>query len=696
MRNRFVVILFLTLFLGSPVFLLAQNVPAGCSDLPALIGLLEKYHISPLQFDDSVTTDIKRELCKALDADHLLFTKIDYENINAQPLDLKNPASKENCGFIGFVGNLYRQKLQYADSIIPLLKIDFTRADSISFYKKYLQNLVNDNEVLNKQWERWIKYKTLYKTFATLDHSKYDSLQAIAKADSVLGKVRSRETRRVEGLLNYPGGTDAYVTATFFNCIANRFDPHTEFFKPSEMDEFENSLATQSYIYGFSIDENSNGEIVIKHLLPGSAAWKSNEIHNGDKLLGLQYPGQQAIDLSDADIAEANRAIASSTSDQILLTIKKSSGQVTVISLKKEPVTVSENLIKSYILKGDSAIGYISLPDFYTDFDMSVKKGCANDMAKEIIKLKNEKIAGLIVDLRYNGGGAIDEALDLAGIFIDVGPLCVMTKKDTTPQTLKDYNRGTIYNGPMIVLINELSASASELVASALQDYNRALIVGTNSFGKATGQTIVPLDAAFENKYVNSSYQKSPKGYLKVTDCKLFRITCKSNQLDGMTPDIAMPGFLGEINYHESMFSFALSKDSIIKKIYYKPLPALPIKKLAELSKSRLQSDTCFKKITMLTDSIKRAKKNNTVIPLNFTSFKHYYDHQNFFSTFTDSLFMRKSALFDVTNNAIDKEILSVDDNRRPINEMYLRYIKNDIYIEEAYRIMMDMIKIKP
>jgi carboxyl-terminal processing protease len=696
MRTRFAFILFLTLFLGSSVFLRAQKNALACSDLPVLIGLLEKYHISPLQFSDSVTSDIKMELCKALDAEYLLFTRADLEEIFDQPLNLNKPASADNCEFIKFIIGLYNRKLQYTDSIIPLLKIDFTVADSISFYKKYLQNLAKDNAELNKEWVRWIKYKSLYKTFGSTEAGNPDSLPKNTVDIATIEKVRNREARRIEGLLDYSGGVDAFVTATFFNAIANRFDPHSEFFKPSEMNEFENALSTQSYIFGFSIEENANGDIIIKHLLPGSAAWKSNELHDGDKLLQIKYPGQQAIDLSEAGIEEANSAIASSTADQVTLTVKKTNGLVKTFNLKKESIAVNENLIKSYILNGSNAVGYISLPDFYTDIDNSTRQGCANDMAKEIIKLKHENIDGLIVDLRYNGGGSIEEALGLAGIFIDIGPLCVIKEKDTTPITLKDYNRGVIYDGPLIVLINALSASASELVASALQDYNRALIVGTNSFGKATGQTVVPLDASFADNKIKPANFKSQKGYLKVTNLRLYRITCKSNQLVGIVPDIILPGFLGETNYHESLYPYALSKDSVFKKTYYKPLPALPINTLAEKSSARIKSDTCFNKIIELTDSIKKAKKNNLVIPLNYTKYKQYYDNQTFFTNFTDSLFIRRSSLFIVANNGVDKEILSMDKNRRSINEMYMQYISNDIYLDETYKIMIDLIKTKP
>jgi len=310
--------------------------------------------------------------------------------------------------------------------------------------------------------------------------------------------------------------------------------------------------------------------------------------------------------------------------------------------------------------------------------------------------LKNENIDGLIVDLRYNGGGAIDEVLELAGMFIDVGPLCVLSLKDTTPVTMKDYNRGTIYNGPLIILINELSASASELFASALQDYHRALIVGTNSFGKATGQNVIPLDALYENKKTKFPKSNSQKGYLKITDCKLYRITCKSNQLTGMIPDIRLPGFLDETAYNESLYPFTIPKDTIIKKVYYKPLPSLPVSKLAEFSSSRIKADTCFKKITVMTDSIKKMKKNNTVVPLNLLSYKRFYDHQTFFTNFTDSLSMRKSSSFGVTNNSVDKEILSVDDNRRLMNDLYIKNIENDIYIDETYKIMTDLIKTIP
>jgi carboxyl-terminal processing protease len=698
MRSQKSCIIFLIFFLGLIHNLYAQKNEISCSDLPVLTQLLEKYHIRPITFSDSIAADIKHDFCKVLDPDGLFFTKSDYTSISEQELDLQSPESDINCQFLKFSIALYKQKLLYADTILTKLSIDFTQNDSVIFFSDYVLNLSEDSSKQYERWIHWIKYKTLDNIFESSGKNgasdNSDTLKI--RINTSAEKMRAREIKNIEGYLRYAGGFENFVTSQFFNCIANRFDPHTEFFMPSEKEDFENSLSTQTYIFGFSLEENTNGEVTIKHLFPGSAAWKSNELHIGDQLLQIKFQGQQAIDLSEAGIYEANSALASSTSDQITLTIKKTNGQVKSVTLKKEAVANDENLITGYILKGDKSVGYISLPDFYTDFDFTTKAGCANDMAKEIIKLKNESIDGLIVDLRYNGGGSIQEALDLAGIFIDEGPLCIVGEKDTTPVTLKDVNRGTIYNGPLIILINELSASASELFASALQDYNRALIVGNNTYGKATGQTIVPLDASFGNKKTKYTDTKSEKGFLKITDFKLYRITCKSNQLTGMVPDIVLPGFLDETAYHESGNLYALPKDLIVKKMYYKPLQPLPVSILASQSNKRILSDSCFKKIIVFTDSLESTDKKVVVVPLSIKAFEGYYVNEMFFTTFADSIFIRKSESFDVLNNAVDKEILKVDNYRQAINDLYIEYIKNDIYIDEAYKIMIDFIKIKP
>ena len=215
------------------------------------------------------------------------------------------------------------------------------------------------------------------------------------------------------------------------------------------------------------------------------------------------------------------------------------------------------------------------MPGFYTDWESDYAKGCANDMAKELIKLKQEKVDGIIIDLRNNGGGSMKEAIELSGIFINAGPVAISVDNNRQPLVHKDPNMGAIYDGPLLVMVNGFSASASELLAASLQDYHRAIIVGSPTFGKASGQGVYPL---IDKSYAyNRSHKATQFGFTKVTTFKFYRITGASHQQKGIIPHIMLPDLFYKTASDEASLPYALPEDSVVKKTYYKALPDLPI-----------------------------------------------------------------------------------------------------------------------
>jgi carboxyl-terminal processing protease len=254
------------------------------------------------------------------------------------------------------------------------------------------------------------------------------------------------------------------------------------------------------------------------------------------------------------------------------------------------------------VLKGAKKIGYIPLPSFYFDTG-NVSGGAAGDVAKAIIKLNKENIEGLILDLRFNGGGSIEEARELAGIFIDFGPVVMYKQADQTVSVLKDMTRGTVYNGPVIIMVNGFSASASELLAASLQDHKRAMIVGGRTYGKGTGQRIYPLTG-------------SSTDFAKVTLLKIYRINGKTYQHKGVIPDVTLPDVTQSLGDREADFAYALSSDSVTKKAYYTPLTMKALTPLAEKSMARVQQSQSFKSVDQM------QRKLLTPVPLDAAGFK--------------------------------------------------------------------------
>ena len=380
--------------------------------------------------------------------------------------------------------------------------MDFSVDESLVRSKKEIAPYARDAKELKTRWNRWFKYLILSRayTIASSDSTKPLLKDVLAKNEASIREKLSKTQTKIFAEILDPVSFDKELKETYFNKIASCFDPHTNFFSPEQNEGFKEQLSTQEYSYGFEVDETKDGKIFIAALIPGGPAWKTGEIHKDDELLQVQANGKAAVDIATVTIDEVDDLLNGASHDKLTIKIKKTNGTIRTVTVSKEKIETEEDVVKGYLLSGGKKIGYISLPGFYTTWEDETGSGCANDMAKEIIKLKKENIDGLVLDLRYNGGGSMFEALQLCGIFIDEGPLAGIRDKTGKVIFHKDPNRGTIYDGPLVVMINNQSASASELVAAALQDYNRAVIVGSPSYGKATMQVVFPMDTTAGKK----------------------------------------------------------------------------------------------------------------------------------------------------------------------------------------------------
>jgi carboxyl-terminal processing protease len=366
---------------------------------------------------------------------------------------------------------------------------------------------------------------------------------------------------------------------------------------------------------------------------------------------------------------------------------------VKTVALLKEKIREEENVVKSFILKGDKKIGYISLPGFYTEWESRTGQGCANDVAKEIVKLQEEKVEGLILDIRYNGGGSLGEGVDLAGIFINEGPICVLKGRAEKPEILKDMNRGTVYNGPLVVLVNGQSASASEVLVGALQDYNRAVVVGSPTFGKATGQIVVPLDSTISLTAPAERKARSPYGFVTVTTEKLYRVTGRSAQLKGVRPDISLPDVYDALDYREATYPFALSSDSLNRKFYFSPLSPLPVAELTRRSTGRLEQHPSFGAIRRFTEVLKEIPdKTGKAIPLQPAYFAQRAAENQRRQQELETALEQVTTLYTVENTAYDRELMHMDAYSKEVNDALIQNVLSDIYITEGYQITKDLI----
>jgi carboxyl-terminal processing protease len=452
-------------------------------------------------------------------------------------------------------------------------------------------------------------------------------------------------------------------------------------------------LGNNPLIFGFSLTEGEDGKPEIGHLQPGSPAYLSGQVNEGDRILGIKWDNKESIDVSDAGLRELNEMLSESGGDKVNITVRKVDGTTKQVTLHKEKMAVEDednNKVKGFLLKGARIVGYISLPDFYSDWeDNSGVNGCANDVGKEIIKLKKENIQGLIIDLRYNGGGSLKEAVELTGIFIDAGPVAQLKERETKISTLKDVNRGTIYDGPLVILVNGNTASASELVAGSLQDYNRALIVGSPTYGKATGQIVLPLDTTVNIKTYNGKSQA--ESYIKLTTFKIYRVDGTTAQIKGVIPNIILPE-AADANQkdREANEKFALNASPIDPNKYYTPLQPIDVVNPQNAARQELDSSAYFKATREYVQKMKTTfqKKNVSLLVDDFLKQNNGASEPPDFDDYPV-----KTPIYSVANHAFEERRIGNNKNLKDANEEFRANVADDPYVRIGYQVVSAMIK---
>ena len=662
--------------------------------------MVNKFHVEPRNVNDSFSRDVYNDILAETDEDKIYFTRDDINKLSTYTTTLDDEIKQRKTGFLTLLTSLYQQRLKQADSLIDEINkkpFDFNTPEKLTVAEDttYPQSLAAMKTKLYKK----IKLDALdelvddlpgkFKSLPPANQKKYiDSAEA-----AIRKKVLSSFKRKINNILQNPYGMVQYVGNIYCENIASCFDPHSEYFPPAEKENFESELGKQPFRFGFRMKADKEGGVLIDNLEPGSLAFKSGKLNKGDKFMSLQWEGKQPVDVSDISPNEFSALIEQSNHSNVQFTIKKTDGSVVQVSLAKEQKTDDEDddKVKSFILKGANTIGYIYLPAFYEDWETANDglNGCANDVGREILKLKKENINGLILDLRYNGGGSAQEATEQAGIFIDAGPVAQDKSRGEKVYTMKDINRGTIYDGPLVILVNGYSASASELLAGTLQDYNRAIIIGSPTYGKATAQVVFPMDTTVTYETLK---QIQTENYIKITISKLYRITGTTAQFKGVQPDIALPDILDAYTTKEAGAPYALRPTVIDANKYFKPYPPLPVKTLAESVQTEIDTSKYFNSIKSF---VANAKKEVQAKDVSLSLKDALAEERKDDGTNEDDAIIPQAATkkYTVQNNQFEISRLQADSYMKELNEEFRTHISADAYIMIAYDVLS---KLKP
>jgi carboxyl-terminal processing protease len=558
---------------------------------------------------------------------------------------------------------------------------DYTTKDSVRFSKKNFPfDLVATD--LERIWKKRIKYDILEdisKLSTNLDSltQNFATLEKTTKA-----RLLDANLCQVNSILETKNRIDDDLQNTFLNLFCTYFDPHSNYFSLAAKSSFMSGLSTSTLSLGLNVSFNEKEEIIIAEIVPGGPAAKTNKFDKEDVILKVSNTKGIEYTVSCSSIERIGELIFSDSQTEIELTIQKKNGAILKVFLQKQLMKANDNAVYSFIAEKEAKIGYINIPSFYSNFEGNTVQGCADDVAKEIVKLQKDNIKGLVIDLQNNGGGSIEEAIKLAGMFIDIGPVSVLVDSKANQTILKDYNRGSVYTGPIVLLINGNSASASEFFAAAIQDYNRGIIIGSTSLGKATMQSILPLD------------EQNQQDFVKITIEKFYRITGESHQIKGIIPDISLPVLFDSVIPREISYKTAFKNDVIITKARFNPLPKTHFSELIQLSNSRIKTATLFNEISIANDQI-NALYNNPKKPTRLV-FKDVFNdvHQ------IDSLWKKVKKIVDsqrnftISNTSYDLEKLKFDAFQQDINTYKIQNLKNSPYLEEAVAILNDYITI--
>lgn len=522
-----------------------------------------------------------------------------------------------DAAFFLAAGKNFNQRMEEVALVYSefLLKpFDFTVDEEVVLDADKLSYPATEAE-RKERWRKKLKYLTLERYVESLDIREKNKGKEgfVVKTDEELEKEAREKVKklmdRTFDRFRFKFSDDDKFNV-FVNAITTTMDPHSEFFPPVDKRYFDEEMSGRFYGIGASL-QYDEGNIKVASILTGSPAAKSGELQPGDFIQKVAQGKEEPTDLTGFVVTDAVKLIRGKKGTEVRLTVKKLDGTIKVVTLIRDEIVQDETFARSAVVKTTGGkIGYIFLPEFYADFDNPNGNRSYIDVMKEVVKLKEEKVDGIVIDLRNNGGGSLYDVVQMAGLFIEDGPIVQVKDKENKASVLKDKDRNVLYTGPLAVMVNEFSASASEIFAAAIQDYGRGVVIGsTSTYGKGTVQRNIGLDSE-----TGFSMSNSELGTVKLTLQKFYRINGGSTQLRGVASDIVLPDNLEYLKVREKDDEDALPWDEINKSPYSAWNSGYDLKTIQQLSSQRLENDVRFKLIKENTDWL--AKQNDRTYSL--------------------------------------------------------------------------------
>ena len=648
--------------------------------------VLDKLHYDPQIINDDFSIKVYDDFIDAVDSQKRFLLKSDLELFSQYRLSIDDQINSSDIAFFNVVYETLKKRIYEVENFYgEILEVPFNFQINEEINLDY-QNLeyASSSDELKKIWRKRLKLSAL---------DGYASKKEIKDKEEVISEEEIEKESRTaifENLKDFFQFNNELERSDWFsiylNSIVTQFDPHTSYLAPEAKEAFDQNISGKFQGIGARLFKR-NQQVEISEIIIGGPVWRDNLLNVGDIIIAVaQSAEEEPTEISLMKLSDATDLIKGEKGTNVFLTVKRVDGGVEQVEITRDIVELEETYAKSSIIKDESNIyGLINLPRFYVDFDDYGERNAASDIKKEILELKNKNINGLILDLRNNGGGSLKTVVDITGFFIEKGPVVQVKSIGGRKEILKDNDPSIIWDGPLVILVNEFSASASEILAAALQDYNRAIILGSKqTYGKGTVQNVVDLN----NVISGNTY--GDLGSLKITTDKFYRVNGGSTQLEGVKSDLIFPNRYSYIDIGEKDLDNPLSWDKIDPARYDNSVKVFNYAQAISNSKERIGQNEYFSIIDQHAKLIK-SKQDDKTISLDYNSYK---EDQEEFKLQSDKLKVieefNSPYLFEWNDSNLNANS-SYNDDMKEKRDRWIKSLQKDIYVDEAMNLLKDL-----
>jgi len=665
--------------------------------LQGLMQTIEYVHFAPKPVDDSFSKSVYKTYLERIDAQKRFLTQQDIDKIKQYEFKIDDQVNVHTFDFFNASLPLLEAGIKKSESFFNEIidsPLNLNKGELLETDTEKRVFAKNDSE-LKEQWQNIVQFEIISKWVQSIDDQKEKGNKDGNKSEVELKAEAIKDVKKRFndwfGRLTKLRRSDRMEV--FLGSIANYFDPHTDYFSPKEKQDFDINMGGK--LEGIGARLQTDGDYTkVFSIVVGGPAWKTKKLDENDIIMKVAQKGQEPVDIAGMRVDDVVQMVRGKKGTTVILTVKKKDNSIVEISIDRDEVQLEDSKAKSVILNMPGKIqniGYINLPKFYSSFETEGGNSCAVDVAEEIKKLKSQNVNGIILDLRNNSGGSLNDVVDMSGLFIEEGPMVQVKGREEKPYIHMDKDKSVLYDGPLVIMVNQFSASASEIIVAALQDYNRAIIVGSKStFGKGTVQRFYDLDRG-----IRGNDEFKPLGNVKMTVQKFYRVTGGSNQLKGVIPDIILPDTYHYIQSGESEYNNPLQWSEIAAVPFSQNVVKLDNKqKLIDNSKARIDQSKDF---ALVLESAAKIKENRdqTKWPLKLNDYRAMVDKKELESKKFEKLFKNEIAGLEINNLPTDLTKINMDESNKARNTEFIKDLRKDIYLEETMYIIRDMINLE-